>query len=433
MLTTCYCLPSGKASAEAAVIPRPEIFEMENSPTSAPKREVSALLCALLIAALLSLSWEARWASAEEVQGVAPTTYQQDASHKDMQGHIRHFSTVRKRHPRFRKARTHHRLRARRALTKVAGRHRAPATYRHARHLRHGRYYARKGPPSRVSSAASGRARSRKPRILATQETKPPLSRFFIVGRPDATPPSEGEAPAAGVPEQAPAAAELPPGIAVSGDGTISANIKNRPLGEMLRLLSEKHLFEIRGPLPGKALSMPVSMEFSALTLDEVFDKMMRGYNYAFIRDDVSERRVLMVLGEIKRVASQEPVRPAQPPVQAEQPPQPSTGGSPAASTPQPGGGTPEGATVVPPRPRVANLPQRGRPITEGPTPPAGQAQPVETPQAPAQEQKAPDQQGLARPGAVTEPGAAAAPPKPEGEPAVPEGRPAEQPTLGSF
>ena len=236
------------------------------------------------------------------------------------------------------------------------------------------------------------------------------------------------------MPEQAPAAAELPLGIAVSGDGTISANIKNRPLGEMLRLLSEKHLFEIHGPLPGKALSTPVSMEFSDLTLDEVFDKMMRGYNYAFITDDVSEKRVLMILGEIKRGASQEPARPAQPPAQAEQTPQAGTGGSPAASTPQTGGGTQEGATVIPSRPRVANLPQRGRPITEGPTPLAGQAQPVETPhQAPAQEQKAPDQQGLARPGAATEPGAAVAPPKPEGEPAVPGERPAEQPTLGSF
>jgi len=244
----------------------------------------------------------------------------------------------------------------------------------------------------------------------------------------------KGEAEAAGVPQQAPGpvAAEIPLGIAVSGNGTISANIKNRPLGEMLRLLSEKHLFEISGPLPGKALSTPVSMEFSDLTLDEVFDKMMRGYNYAFIRDDVSERRVLMVLGEIARVTYQESARPAQPPAQAEQTPQQSTGALPAASAPQPGSGTPEGA-AVPPRPRVANLPQRNRPITESPPTPPGQVQGVETPEAPAQEQKPPDQQGIARPGAAPEPGAGAMPPKPEGEAAGQQERPAGGSTLGSF
>jgi len=449
MLRTRCCLPSGEASAEAGVILRPEIFEKEKSPTSAPKGQRPLLFCALLMAALLSLSWEARWANSQEARGVVSTTYQQDASHKEMQGNIRQGSTERKRHPRLRKARRHHKLRGGRAGAKVGGRHRASATYRHARHFRHGRYYARKGAPSRVSSTASGHARSRKKGILAAQETKPPqsrffivgkpggtapLSRFFVVGRPDAKPSSKGEAEAAGVPEQPPsqAAAELPVGIAVSGSGTISANIKNRPLGEMLRLLSEKHLFEIRGPLPRKALSLPVSMEFSDLTLDEVFDKMMRGYNYAFIRDDRSERRVLMVLGEIARVSYQELIKPAQPPVQAEQTPQQSTGALPAASAPQPGSGTTEGA-AVPPRPRAANLPQRGRPITESPPAPAGQIQGGETPEAPAQEQKAPDQQGIARPGATPEPGAAATAPKPEGEAAGQEERPADRPSLGSF
>jgi hypothetical protein len=201
----------------------------------------------------------------------------------------------------------------------------------------------------------------------------------------------------------------------------------------MLRLMVEKHLFEIQGSLPRTALAVPVSMEFSDLTLNQVFAKMMRGYNYAFIREDVSNKRVLIVLGESKRVEYRELPRPVQAFGQAGQAPPQTAASAPVAAAAQAAGEAPQGATTVLPR-RGAIPQQRGRLNVEGLSAPPGPVQGAETPQAPAQEQKGQVQQGeLARPGTVAESGAAATPPKTEGGSAVQEQRPPEPSRLGFF
>jgi hypothetical protein len=255
----------------------------------------------------------------------------------------------------------------------------------------------------------------------------------LVVGRPEAKQPLKGESPASRAPEQAPgpvASAAQGLTIALGRDGTISVNVKNRPLGEMLRLMAEKHLFEIQGALPRTALAVPVTMEFSDLTLNQVFDKMMRGYNYAVITEDVSDKRVLIVLGEIKRVEYRELVGPAQGPGRPEQAPQQSAAAAPVAAAAPAAGEAPGGTTTVPSR-RGATPQQRGRLNVEGLSAPPGPVQGAETPRAPAQEQKGQEQQELARPGA--ESGAAAMSPKPDGGSAVQEERPPDRSVLGSF
>ena len=244
------------------------------------------------------------------------------------------------------------------------------------------------------------------------------------MGRPEAPPP----APAAKVPEEALSSNAGPaqaPSIAVSSDGGISANVQNRPLGEVLHLMAEKHLFEIQGPLPRTALAALVTMQFSGLTLQQAFNRMMRGYNYAVITEDVSDKRVLMVLSEAKRTEYRDLARPPQTPGRAEETPQQS-----GAAAAQAAGEAPEGTTTVPPR-RATILQQRGRLNVERLPAPSGPVQGAETPQAPAQEQKGQEQQGLAGPGA--ESGAVATPPKTEGGSAVQDWRPLDRSTLGSF
>jgi hypothetical protein len=155
MLTMHYCLPKGENPAEARVILRPEILAKEKPQKPATKLRPALFLFALFMAALLSFSWEAQGAIPEEGRGWSVLkNYQDDASLQGRQERIRRSSTERKRHPRFRKAKTHHRLRAKRPYEKVAARRWAPPAHRHGRHLRHGRYYARKAPGPRVSSDA---------------------------------------------------------------------------------------------------------------------------------------------------------------------------------------------------------------------------------------------------------------------------------------
>src|SRR5208283_4113489 len=114
-------------------------------------------------------------------------------------------------------------------------------------------YYARKGPGPKVSSVGAPRTRSRNTRTLAAKAARPPASKPLVVGRPQTKQPLKGEAPAPKAPEQAPRSAEVAVQaitIALGRDGRISVNVKDRPLGEMLRLMAEKHLFEIQGSLP---------------------------------------------------------------------------------------------------------------------------------------------------------------------------------------
>jgi hypothetical protein len=215
--------------------------------------------------------------------------------------------------------------------------------------------------------------------------------------------------------------------IAVSSDGRISANVQDRPLGEMLRLMSEKKLFEIQGSLPIGTL---VTMQFSDLTLEQVFNRMMRGYNYAAIKEEVSDKRVLIVLGEARRIEYREPAKPAQALNQSR--------------------GAPAQALSNAPDAKAANLSGPAR-IQQPPAPtnaanpasPLGPSQAAGAPPVPAAEQKglgqplaiAPTtrQPDVGAPGPPTGSGAAATAPKTENVPALEEPQPPDRSTLGSF
>jgi hypothetical protein len=436
MLTMRCCLPRGENPAEAEVILRAEMFAKEKPLKSAQNRKPAALLCALFMAALLSFTWEAQGAFIQgDLWSVLAACQDNHAFHKGRQGHIRRSPTVKKRHPRSRKATTrHHRLRAKRAQAKVAKRRGVPPTYRHARHPRHKRYYVRKGSAPRASSARIARTQARKTQAPAACGAKPAARRPPVVG-PEAKQSFKAAAPAKGAPEQAPvriAGARQDVAVEVDSDGMISANVKDRPLGEMLRLMVEKHLFEIQGPLPRSALSIPVSMAFSGLTLNQIFNKMMRGYNYAVITEEVSDRRVLIVLGEIKRVEYRELVAPVQPPRRHERAARQSAVGAPVAAAAQGAGGVPEGIGAAAAR-RATIQSRLGRPNGEGLSAPPGPVEGGETSQTPVQEQIGQERQGLVRPGTGAESGAAATPPKTEGGSTLPEERPPDRSTLGSF
>ena len=320
----------------------------------------ATFLCMLVMAAYLFWGDVARGALPHTGRGPALMTYQDTNGYIGPQGRFRRPSIERKRHARFRKAGTRHRARSRRVYARAAFRHQAPQGFTH---LRHGRHYARKGPAPRVSPVRSVHARFRKTRTLSAQSLRPSAVRSFASQKPEVVQPLRGEAPAAKVAEEAlsPLAGDTrAPLIAVSSDGRISANVKNRSLEEMLRLMSGKNLFEIGGRLPKGALVTLVTMEFSDLTLEQAFNRMMRGYNYALIKEDVSDKRVLIVLGEATRVEYKEPAKPAQTPQQSEQTPARTAGQTTEAGTSQTTGQTTEAGAASPSGPPVL-LQQRGR------------------------------------------------------------------------
>jgi hypothetical protein len=88
------------------------------------------------------------------------------------------------------------------------------------------------------------------------------------------------------------------PVIEVTKGRRISGHVVNLTLSEVLRLMSEKGLFDIKGPLPpGGSLSIT----FLDLTLDETLKKLMRGHNYALLHEGPAKRPVLMLMGKVAR------------------------------------------------------------------------------------------------------------------------------------
>jgi hypothetical protein len=86
--------------------------------------------------------------------------------------------------------------------------------------------------------------------------------------------------------------------VYVSKDTKVTARIENRSLGDAIRLMSEKKLFDIRGPLP---LGEVITVRFSDLSVEEALKRLMRGYNYVLMDQGTSRRPLLMVLGKIER------------------------------------------------------------------------------------------------------------------------------------
>jgi len=187
--------------------------------------------------------------------------------------------------------------------------------------------------------------------------------------RPALTVPQGGGSPAA-----SPDGVGLAPFIEVKDKDRISASAKNRPLDELLRIMSEKNLFEIRGPVPrGEA----ITVEFSNLTLEQALKKVMRGYNYVLVGQGTSRKPALIVMGQVTRGTSAEKGSSPQTPQRViNQPRAPE--GSPVPPTPaveQPGPGLQRGQPPVP-----AGAQAGGTPTNRPPEPvaqqPANQPQP---------------------------------------------------------
>jgi hypothetical protein len=108
--------------------------------------------------------------------------------------------------------------------------------------------------------------------------------------------------------------------VSVSKSDLISAAIDNRPLNEIVQLLSEKRLFDLRGTIPS---GETISVNFSDLTLVEALKKIMRGYNYVLLNQSYGQKPVLMVMGRAERAKPSDIVAiaiPVQPPDQAMDP-----------------------------------------------------------------------------------------------------------------
>ena len=178
------------------------------------------------------------------------------------------------------------------------------------------------------------------------------------------------------------------PMIKVTEGDKISASAKNRPLSEVLRIMSQKNLFDIRGPLPS---GESITVDFSGLTLEQALGKLMRGYNYVLMDQGASRKPILTVMGPIVKGAS--------------------AGESPSPQTPQPVKNRPPapGSPNVPPPP-----PQEGQPQPAAQrTGPAVQPGPAPAPQ-PGPAQTPPSPEPGAQQGAPQQPGPAPAPPPPE-------------------
>jgi hypothetical protein len=79
-------------------------------------------------------------------------------------------------------------------------------------------------------------------------------------------------------------------------DSTMSADMDDRPLNEVLRLMAEKGIIRINGPAPGGEL---LTLHFRRLTLDRALPKIMRGYNYVLTYQGKARAPLLTVMGKI--------------------------------------------------------------------------------------------------------------------------------------
>ena len=179
--------------------------------------------------------------------------------------------------------------------------------------------------------------------------------------------------------------------IEVKDKDRISARVKNRPLDELLRIMSQKNLFEIKGPVPrGEA----ITVEFSNLTLDQALKKLMKGYNYVLVDQGASRKPLLMVMGQATRGTNGEQGQAPPTPQPVINHPLPPGGGSSAPPAPAvqqpvsapfqkaprpapaPGqeGGSPSSPPQAPVAQPVVNQPQ---PVVNQPQPVVNQSQPV--------------------------------------------------------
>jgi hypothetical protein len=109
--------------------------------------------------------------------------------------------------------------------------------------------------------------------------------------------------------------AQSPPVIKVRSEGTVSMQVVNVPLNEVLAILAKNVPMDIKGAIPSQEL---VTLEFSNLSLEEALRRIMRGYNYVLLRMDEPARPVLTVMTRTERTpyveAAPATVAPSEPP-----------------------------------------------------------------------------------------------------------------------
>jgi hypothetical protein len=166
--------------------------------------------------------------------------------------------------------------------------------------------------------------------------------------------------------------------VKLEGEGLITLDATNVPLGTLLQALSRRVPLEIRG---GVAPDERVSVQFSRLSLKEALGKMIRNYNYVLVMPEGNEKPVLTIINPITRAPSREEPPPAVVTKGGAAPTQPK--GTPPAPGPIPGqapGIAPGIQDVIPPdadpnRPTVRE--RRDVPRTAPPgMPPPGPALP---------------------------------------------------------
>lgn len=92
--------------------------------------------------------------------------------------------------------------------------------------------------------------------------------------------------------------AEGAPVIRVKSEGTISMQVVNVPLNEVLLILAKNVPMEIRGTVPSQEL---LTLDLSNLSLEEALRRIMRGYNYVLVHMDEPSRPVLTVMSRTER------------------------------------------------------------------------------------------------------------------------------------
>lgn len=178
--------------------------------------------------------------------------------------------------------------------------------------------------------------------------------------------------------------AQSPSVIKVRSEGTVSVQVVNVPLNEVLAILAKNVPMDIKGDISSQEL---VTLEFSNLSLEEALRRIMRGYNYVLVHRDEPARPVLTVMTRTERTpyveAAPAAVAPSEPAGGLPRPRAavpPGSAGSPA--------GPPPGVGAFAPSPLVQPRPARQTPAeTAGEAPSARQA-PV-PPRQPTQPQQA--------------------------------------------
>jgi hypothetical protein len=194
--------------------------------------------------------------------------------------------------------------------------------------------------------------------------------------------------------------AQSPPVIKVRGEGTVSMQVVNVPLNEVLAILAKSVPMDIKGaiPIPSQEL---VTLEFSNLSLEEALRRIMRGYNYVLVHMDEPARPVLTVMTRTERTAYVEP--------------------TPATDAPsEPAGGLPRPRAFGPPGSRQAVIEQG-----QDQSPPTARRSEIEQPRPSVQDARV-GPPGIAGSPAGLPPGVGAFAPSPLVQPRPARQNPAE-------